>query len=289
LRDAGDGLSPLEHGESNMTNTSLTHLYGEYRACIATIHLDPKRVQSMLPEGLVLGKPATATSERYPVFFGFGRHKNVNLRGLEWMPMFPMEYSETFVGVPGLDLETVSGSSRPYHFIPRLLLNRFLPTFGGNLFWGLTKRLACISHVDRPPRLECTVKSLLKRAPLCSLTAEGVGEFKPASEVGELDPVRRLLDELVVTDLFFQLGPPAISHFKWAWETARIRLLENVTVKVDAPFCKGLRQGRHEASKELPAMEVRVRWSLYLPQKPHLGRGQRKATRGRAHLTQAFR
>jgi hypothetical protein len=239
-------------------------MVGEYRASIATLLLDPKDVRRMLPAGLDLGPPA----QECPVFFGFGRHHGVTLTHLEWLPIFPMAYEETFIGVPGLSGARVGAGDGPYHYVSRLFLNRFLPTLGGNLIWGFTKRMASIRVPRRDDTFPYAVRSLLRRRPYYRLEASPIGDFLPSSSFPNFKYARRRIDQPLIEKLFFQLGPFASSLFTWNWKEAKIRPLKT-SVRVQTAFLPGLRPGVHDSlgidEDRHGSFEACVSWSLSLP------------------------
>jgi hypothetical protein len=256
-------------------NGTSIHLLGHYTASIAMVRMDAGDVASMfastaggpcapscLPRRLSLGQPGGATAERYPVLFGFGRHDRVQLAGFEWLPIFPMRYQEMFIGVPGLRLDDDRTGPDGYHYLPRLYLDRFLPTLGGNLLWGLTKRLARLASADDNHDVTFEVTSLVRKRKYCKVRGAPRGPFEVPSNLPELDPLRHLLDELVVSRLCFQQGPFALSDFKWHWQDAKVRPIDNALVTVCREFVPGARPGPYEA---ICAMEVDVNWSLFLP------------------------
>jgi hypothetical protein len=251
------------------------HLFGHYTASVAIVGMDAGDVANMfastaggpcapswLPRRLSLGQPGGATGEKYPVLFGVGRHEGVQLAGFEWLPIFPMRYQEMFIGVPGLRLDDDRTGADGYHYLPRLYLDRFLPTLGGNLLWGLTKRLARLASADDHHDVAFEVTSLVRKRKYCKLTGTPRGPFQVPSNLPELAPLRRLLDELVVSRLFFQQGPFALSDFKWHWQDAKVRPIDNALVTVCREFIPGARPGPYEATR---AMEVDVNWSFFLP------------------------
>jgi Acetoacetate decarboxylase (ADC) len=260
----------------NPTN-AFTYLFGEYSASIVSVLLDADDVRKMLPCDLVPGDP-THPDGKIVVLIGVGRHKGVSLAHLEWLPMFPEEYEEMFIGVPGVHRNDANGAkTQPYHYQPRLYLNQFFPTLGGNLFWGFTKRMARVSFSGVDGAADHSVKSLFLRTPYCELKGTPHGHFGPPSSFPQLEPIRSLLGEIVATNLFFQLGPLALSRFQWHWAeralrsagrlqtSARIRELADARVHVQSGFLRGLRPGHYHATEALGAMNAVVGWSLFLP------------------------
>jgi hypothetical protein len=247
-----------------------TRMIGRYHARIATLFLSREHVLQMLPCGVELADSMSLPGhgDRHPVFFGFGHHRDVTMTHFEWVPIFPMEYLETFVGVPGLRHTGWGPYSGPFHYVARLFLDRFLPTLGGNLIWGFTKRLATLGLDDRGPEATYTVRSLWRRRPLYVLRAEPHGVFQPPSAYPNFGQQGAGLDERLIEQLFFQLGPLASSTFRWDWAAAEVRPLQT-EVRLQTSFLPGIHPGIHDSpgidAVPYGSFEMRVSWSLSLP------------------------
>jgi hypothetical protein len=152
----------------------------------------------------------------------------------------------------------------PFFFMPRLNLDNFLATAGGLLWWGFAKQLAHITVT----RNRYSVAERDSGAPLISLDFEPTGDYQPLPRLPHLEPVRRMLDQPILSQLPLGIGPYFVwSDFDKHWPTARVRPLSTV-VTISQEFVQGLPNGRYPAEGRcqgidqlvLGSYEIRTQW-----------------------------
>src|SRR5262245_50573450 len=99
---------------------------GTYQAATVLWSLPLAVAQALLPSGLELGPQQVAPPGEHPVLLMFGHHQGVRPNFLH-VP--GMEYLEFLVAVPHVQwVQRTDPYRGPFAFLPRLFLDRWLPT-----------------------------------------------------------------------------------------------------------------------------------------------------------------
>jgi hypothetical protein len=260
--------APVANGLPKLT---FTELAGRYDAVLCTLPLPASDVSQMLPPEHVRLAPQDVTpSETHPVVFGFGRHHHVHLTGLDWL--YNQDYSEFFVGIPYVNLDTVvdgAGSPAPLYYLPRLFLDKFLAVAGGVWWWGFEKQLARISVQNQ----DYSVRGFLGNENLISMTTGARGPQETYDKFPNLVPVANMISLPLLTKVFSGVGPWAASTFDWHWNSAEIWSVEASMTIADA-FLPELPTGTFDfqgiKDVSLGAFQLRTNWTLSLPYAPNL-------------------
>lgn len=240
-------------------------LVGQWSLLASTVPLPKDEVRAMLPRGLVLGDQDLTPPGTHPVAFYFGFQGDAHMT---FPRFFTKSYREALVGIPFtyrrglLRKKTCCG---PFFYMPRLLLDSALMTFGGRFGWGFEKVMARFWTLPN----SYSVSSLLGDHALTSLDYEAAGEFRPALEVPTFAPQITLQDQPLIGQAPAGLGPFfECSNYNKIWSQAVVRPIKTVT-RVTEPFVPGLRVGTFEAggidTSPLGSYELRAPWELTLP------------------------
>jgi hypothetical protein len=223
---------------------SQTYLYGEGTFRGVTVAWPTALVLRFLPFGMELGEQELTPRGTHPVtlfFYDFYRvHMNVPA------PLPNMTYHEFVIGVPNVFVSSglAAGMRRgPYFFMPRLLLDNALATYGGLLWWGFAKQVARMDISQH----RYAVRDYTTGAPVISLDHQPMGDLQPLHHFPHFEPIRRLLNQPLITQLPMAMGPYfAGSWFQKNWRTAAIRPLRTV-MTISREFVQGVPYGRYPA------------------------------------------
>jgi len=197
-----------------------------------TLAVPKARVEALLPPGLALGPHDVTPAGTHPVIFSFNDLTRAQMSVPSLLPV--LNYNEYTMGIPytfiargGLN----RNSPGPYYYMPKLFLNSTLAIMGGIAFWGFRKDPAFV-HVE-DDRFVIRTQS---EQTLTSLAWKPSGAFKPINEVPNFEPVRRMLDQPLISQVP-PLGGPiyVVSDFDKRWDVATIRSLET-TLTIDEDF-----------------------------------------------------
>lgn len=155
-------------------------LSGELSAAVAILSVPREAAQAMLPAGLTLAPQAVARRGEHPLLLVLGRQTDVRLG----LAPAGIDYLELILAVPFVEGGPRAG---PLCYLPRLFLDRWLPTVGGRLMYGFAKRRAMISTTDDSYQ----VRSRRRGELLLSARFRTVA---PAVEAARLGPVRALFE-----------------------------------------------------------------------------------------------
>jgi hypothetical protein len=226
-------------------------------------------VRGLLPAGLDLAPQSVTAPDLHPVLMGFGRQENVTMEHLGWLPIFPMNYLEYFIGIPAVQRRGCGPYHEPYLYMARLYLNSFLPVLGGVLFWGFPKELAVIKQ--GPGHFQ--VSTLRGQQPLISLESTATGDFSAALAHQNFAFVGGLLGQRLVEKSLDAHGPLLSATMTWDLAQAELRPLQ-ATMEIASAFLPGLPTGRFESptpgidQNPMGAFELRTTWRLSLPFRP---------------------
>lgn len=197
-----------------------------------TLAVPKERVEALLPPGLALGEQTVTPAGTHPVIASFNDLTNARMSVPSLMPT--LNYNEYTLGIP-YSYITRSGLNRnspgPYYYMPRLFLDSMLAVIGGVGFWGFRKVPATFNVDDS----SFAIRSQGGQA-LTSLSWKPVAAFKPVSSYPNFEPIRRMLDQRLISQLP-PLGGPVfvVSDFDRRWEAATVRPLET-SIAIDQDF-----------------------------------------------------
>lgn len=251
-------------------------LNGDGRFRSVTLALPTDRVRQLLPTGIELGDQDVTESGTHPVIISFNILSRVRTSLPTLMPT--LNYSEYTFGIPysyttrGLVSRESPG---PYYFMPRLFLDSFLAVMGGVMFWGYAKQSANFEESEGRTSI-----SSMSGEKLTSLSWQAQGGFAGVDAYEKFEPIRRMLDQPLVSLLPAALGPfPVVAPFEKQWAMARVRPLETV-LTVTSEFITGFAPGRYPATGKAPGIDVSILgsyeyvapWRLGTPFPPMMAR-----------------
>jgi hypothetical protein len=106
-------------------------------------------VESMLPYGFCLGPQTLTRKGTHPVVLFFQEMVRAHMTIPSLLPN--MTYHEQIVGIPYTYVNSVLPwlrSPGPFFYMPNLFLSEWLPTIGGQLYWGFNKQVAPVTVTD---------------------------------------------------------------------------------------------------------------------------------------------
>ena len=244
-----------------------------------TLALPIERVRDFLPAGLELGEQDVTPRGTHPVVLFF--HDLFRGQMSIPAPLPSMTYHELSFGVPFSYISAGSltpGNPGPYYFMPRLYLDNYFATLGGQLFWGLPKEMASFQvTADR-----YTVTSLTgQRLTSLAWKTQGDAVYRPIAEYPNFATVRRMLTQPLISLAPVSIGPFfVLSDFQRNWDVAVMRPL-HTAMEVDVAYVLGLECKRYPESGWSPGInesvlgsyELRAPWRLGLPYPPALSFG----------------
>ena len=136
-------------------------LVGDLDAAIALVGIPTPSARALLPEGLVLASQDVVPDARHPVLFVMGRQRNVRFA----CAPVGIDYFEFILALPFVEpAGSPAAGAGPFGYMPRLLLDRWLPTVGGRLLLAYDKRRAVISRTEDNYRIVTPSGDLLLTA-----------------------------------------------------------------------------------------------------------------------------
>jgi hypothetical protein len=240
-----------------------------------TLAVPKARVEALLPPGLALGPQDVTPPGTHPVIASYNDLTRAQMSVPSLLPV--LNYNEYTLGIPysyiargGLN----RNSPGPYYYMPKLFLNSTLAVIGGVGFWGFRKDPAFFHVGD-----DRFVIRTQREQTLTSLAWTPTGKFKPINEYPNFEPVRRMLDQPLISQVP-PLGGPiyVVSDFDRRWEVATVRPLE-ITITIDEDFVPDCRSfasctiGRGTTApgideSPLGSYELVAPWRLSLPYLP---------------------
>ncbi|MEO5818042.1 MAG: acetoacetate decarboxylase family protein [Gemmatimonadaceae bacterium] len=240
-----------------------------------TLAVPKERVEALLPTGLALGEQSVTPAGTHPVIASFNDLTHAQMSVPSLMPV--LNYNEYTLGIPysyiargGLN----RNSPGPYYYMPRLFLDSMLAVIGGVGFWGFRKVPATFQVDDD----RFAIRGDGGQA-LTSLTWKASGAFKPVSSYPNFEPIRRMLDQRLISQVP-PLGGPifVVSDFDRRWDAATLRPLET-TIAIDEDFVPDVKSfasctvGRGTTSpgidkSVLGSYELDTPWRLSFPYLP---------------------
>jgi hypothetical protein len=251
-------------------------LEGIYSAYWVVWPMPIDNVMSMLPPGLTLGKQHITSTATHPVLLGFGQHRNARLT--EYQFLFDnVTYLESSLSVPFVQLKKQQQSGENFIYVPRLYLNDFRATLGGNLFWGFNKELGNI-HLESKLSQTYQVNSHIFDQPITSLSFEidgfeidGFevnGDCGSPSDFPHFSAVQAMMDQPLILKTVRGLGPYVRAQYEWNFNQASIQPIK-ATVNIFQPYVSGLIPGSYSIEGidkvELGAFKMENSWTLHLP------------------------
>jgi hypothetical protein len=197
-----------------------------------TLAVPKARVEALLPPGLALGPQNVTATGMHPVIASFNDLSRAQMSVPSLLPV--LNYNEYTLGIPytfvargGLN----RNSPGPYYYMPKLFLNSTLAVLGGVAFWGFRKDPAFF-HVE-DDRFVIRTQS---EQTLTSLSWKPSGAFATIDEYPNFEPVRRMLDQPLISQVP-PLGGPiyVVSDFDKRWDVATLRPLQT-TLTIDEDF-----------------------------------------------------
>ena len=235
----------------NRRQASRFDLVGDLDAAIVLAAVARDDAGAMLPAGLRLA--AQSRSDLHPLLFVLGRQRNVRFA----FSPFGIDYCEFILAVPFVE-HGRSGAEPAgrFTYLPRLFLDRWLPTIGGRLLLAYEKRQAAIAATD----VDYRIASLSTGEPLLS------ARFRPASQaIDELPPAA--LREILQLPLISRRARGAwrYSVAQFALDRAQIAPLE-LDLAIERRFVPGLPTGALAFdSGSGRAFRLRTSWRLSGP------------------------
>jgi len=249
-----------------------------------TLALPSEQVRQLLPYGLELGAQDVTPAGTHPVVVYFHDMFRAHMSIPSLLPS--LTYHEHSLGVPFAYVtqrgQLSATSPGPYYFMPRLHLDSFLATLGGIAYWGYAKRMASFL-VDAN---NYTVSSS-RGTPITSLQFQAKGEFRPVEEFPLFAPIRKMLDQPLISMLPAALGPFFVcSNFDKQWSAATMRPMQT-QMQIDEAYVPGLLPGAYPAEGLSPGIdqialgsyELRAPWRVSMPYPPY-GAGMASAFSG---------
>ncbi len=245
-------------------------LKGIYSAYWVVWPMSIDRVRAMLPPELKLGKQQITPSDTHPILFGFGQHQHASLSQFQLL-FHDVSYLESSVSIPFVQLAEINKPAlveQDFLYIAQLNLDNPLAIFGGDVFWGFTKEMACF-NVGNPFFPTYEVSSFPWRDPLMQLDFEVTGQYQSASSFNNFETIKSLMNQPLILKTLFGAGPYVYANFIWNFAEAMIRPIQ-AEVKIANPFIPGLQAGSHYIIKgidqvELGAFQMINSWVLQLP------------------------
>lgn len=247
----------------------IMHMKGSYVSSFFVASWPVDVVRGLLPEGVALARQVVTKDGMHPVFFGFGQQINATLTYFEWLPFFPLNYLEFFIGIPAVrrNQHGILPYDEPYMFLARLYLNEVIPVLGGALFWGFPKELARIKKQEGLYEVE----TLRTDSPLISLASTPTGPFIAAENSQSFSFLGGLLGQRLLQKSLEGHGPLASASMKWYLANAQIRPIE-AQMTISTAFLPGLPTGTFASlgidQSPTGAFELRSNWRLSLPFPP---------------------
>jgi hypothetical protein len=226
---------------------------GDLDAVLALLVVRREEAGAMLPAGLRLAPQDLAPGERHPLLLVLGHQRNVRFA----LSSAGIDYLEFILAVPFVEhARSGAGPAGPFVYLPRLFLDRRLPTVAGRLLLAYEKRRALISATDGTYRI----------------TAAGTGEpllsarFRMAPQAAGASPPAGLEE-------IFRL--PVISRRRsgaWRYSVADLALDRAeiaplaVDLEIERPFVPGLPAGSFAIDpRSGRAVRIRASWRLSGP------------------------
>jgi hypothetical protein len=226
---------------------------GDLDAVIALVGVATDAASAMLPAGLRLAPQDLAPDSQHPLLFVLGRQRNV--RFALWRG--GIDYFEFILVVPFVEHDP-SGAERagPFAYLPRLFLDRRLPTIGGRLLLAYAKRRALISTTDETYRIASVSTGELLLSARFREMAQTVGGLPPTA-------LREVLGLPVISRR--TRGGWRYSVADFALEQAQIAPIA-VDFAIERPFVPGLPTGAFAIGGESgQAFRLRTSWRLSGP------------------------
>jgi hypothetical protein len=248
---------------------NMFHLSGTGTMRYMTLALPTETVRSMLPNGLELGQQNLTPAGTHPVMMGFHDMFRLHTSFPSLLPS--MSYHEHSVGVPYCYLSQGQiglSAPGPYFFMPIVMLDHFLATVGGLLFWGFAKRYERVSNANGSYEIV-----RMDGDPVLRMDYASAGEAKPISEYPEFEIQRQALAQTVISTFPAGMGPYfVLSEFPKHWAAAT---LQPITASLDvfSDYVLGFAAGRYPTegadpgidTSQVGAYELRAPWRLSSP------------------------
>ncbi len=200
-----------------------------------TLAVPNARAEALLPPGLALGSQTVTPPGTHPVIASYNDLSRAQLSVPSLLPM--LNYNEFTLGIPHTYIARGGlnrNSPGPYYYMPKLFLNSTLAILGGIAFWGFHKVPASINVED-----DRFVIRAQDDQPLTSLAWRATGELAPITAYEHFEPIRRMLDQPLISQVPPQGGPIfVVSDFDKRWDVAMLRPLET-TLTIDDDFVTG--------------------------------------------------
>jgi Acetoacetate decarboxylase (ADC) len=243
-------------------------LEGVYSAYWVVWPMPVDNIRSMLPSGLKLGKQHITLESKHPVLLAFGQHRHARLTEFQFL-FDNVTYLESSISIPFVQFkeEQQESSGKNFIYMPRLYLNNFRATLGGNLFWGFNKELGNINPENQFSQTY-QVNSYIYDQPITSLNFEISGNCGNPSDFLNFSVIRKMMDQPLALKTMGGVGPYVRAHFDWNFDKAKIQPIK-ATVNIFQQYVPGLELGTFSVEGidkvELGAFQMENPWVLHLP------------------------
>lgn len=240
-------VAPIEWTASRLD------LVGDLDAAIALVGIPTASARALLPEGILLAPQDVVPDECHPLLLLMGRQRNVRFAGAS----VGIDYFEFILAVPFVELAgSYAAGAGPFGYMPRLLLDRWLPTVVGRLLLAYDKHRAVIS------RTEDSYRIVTPRSGELLLTARF--RVAPGSAGYRLpSPVRKALQLPMISRR---------ARGAWRYTAADLRLDEaqieplEIDLAIERAFVPGLPTGEFAPdADDGRAFRLRTSWRLTGP------------------------
>ncbi len=240
-------------------------LKGIYSAYWVVWPMPVNSVMSMLPPGLKLGRQHITSADTHPVLLGFGEHRHAGLTEFQFL-FDDVTYLESSLSVPFVQFKEQQ-FREDFIYVPRLYLNDFRATLGGNLFWGFNKELGNI-HPESEILQTYQVNSHIFDQPITALSFKVDGNYGSPSDFPHFSAVQAMMEQPFILKTVRGLGPYVRAKYEWNFDQAKIQPIK-ATVNIFQPYVSGLIPGSYSTEGigqvELGAFKMENSWTLHLP------------------------
>jgi hypothetical protein len=238
-----------------------------------TVALPCDAVRSLLPYGLELAEQSVTEAGTHPVIFSF----NDMVRAHMTFPPGPpsLSYHEHMTGVPYCNIipgMATFGTLGPFYYMPFLHVDSFLATLGGVTCWGFAKQMASFRVTEHDYAVTSNRGESVTNLEFHPVA--GQEEFRAVDEFETFAPIRKMLDQPMVSMLPAAVGPLFVaSNFDKQWSTATLRPIRT-EMQITEAYVPGLPTGSFRAGgiheSVLGSYDLRAPWRLSLVYPPAL-------------------
>jgi hypothetical protein len=231
---------------------------GIYFSSVVILTIETEIARGLLADGLELGPQNLTPSGTHPLLCMFGYQRDVR-------PPFPfpgMDYLEFIAALPWVHWRQASNScGRPFVFMPRLYLNRFLPTILGWIC-GYAKQLARLHMKETFYH----VRNLFTPDPLAEGRFMRKGEPGPPSAFKFFPPIQEVFEQRFIGKSL--LGTFVCTDFRFDFKEARMQAID-ADLDIKEECVQGLPALLYSVKgidqHPLGAFQLHVRWHLTPP------------------------